>query len=460
MLFIVQTLISWLCAFCISKILRLKRRPRNFVTAMSVFGNSNSLPISLVLSLSHTLSGLHWSALPRDNDSDVAGRGILYLLLFQQLGQALRWSWGYHSLLKPKSQYPEYRDEVLEEGAQPAVEEPYSDEDTNPAKASGSSHSGSQRGSLTPGDNGATTPGQNGESDDHDHDQFSPAGRTPVPGSSSASAAESDDEAEGSHSPRKPNPQINEPGSGENDDAGAAPQQNPEIVPFPHITKSDADAQRTETFIKNFKAAWARKVDSAKCSTRSAGHRVYDRLPKPLRRACDIIDMVAGKVHAFLYKYMNPPLWSMFLAIIVASVPSLQSLFFDKGTFMKNSVTTAIESLGGVAVPLILVVLGANLARKTQDVESRDPEEAALGRKLLVSSLVTRMALVPLLMGPFLGLVVKFIPVGIFGDPIFVVVCFLLMGAPSALQLAQICQLNEVFEGVMAKILFHSYVIW
>lgn len=457
MLFTVQTLISWLCAYCFSKMLRLQRRPRNFVTAMSVFGNSNSLPISLVLSLSHTISGLHWSALPRDNDSDVAGRGILYLLLFQQLGQAVRWSWGYHSLLKPKKDYPEYKNEILEEGARPAAEEPYTDEVANAPKASGGSHDGSQ---------GALTPGQNDESDDHD--QYSPAGRTPVPGSSNnGSPTESDDdEAGGAHSPQKPNnPQIIEPVSGENDNTNnnnnnteeAEQQQTPEIVPFPHITESDNDH---ETFIKNFKAAWARNVDSAKSSTRSARSKAYDRLPKPLQRACDVVTLAAGNTYLFLKKYMNPPLWSMFLAIIVASVPKLQGLFFDKTSVMEKTVTTAVGSLGGVAVPLILVVLGANLARKTQGVESRDPEEAALGRKLLVASLVTRMVMVPLVMGPVLGLVVKFIPVGIFGDPIFVVVCFLLMGAPSALQLAQICQLNEVFEGVMAKILFHGYVIW
>ena len=57
-----------------------------------MFGNSNSLPISLVLSLAHTISGLHWSNIPGDNDQEVAARGILYLLIFQQLGQLVRWS--------------------------------------------------------------------------------------------------------------------------------------------------------------------------------------------------------------------------------------------------------------------------------------------------------------------------------------------------------------------------------
>ena len=60
---------------------------------------------SLVISLSKTLSGLHWDKIPGDNDDEVAARGILYLLIFQQLGQLLRWSWGYHVLLAPPERY-------------------------------------------------------------------------------------------------------------------------------------------------------------------------------------------------------------------------------------------------------------------------------------------------------------------------------------------------------------------
>jgi predicted permease len=75
--------------------------------------------------------------------------------------------------------------------------------------------------------------------------------------------------------------------------------------------------------------------------------------------------MVLGKINSLLsrffaglWEFMNPPLWAMLCAIVVASVPALQRLFFDEGTFIRNSVTRAIGQSGGVAVPLILVVLG------------------------------------------------------------------------------------------------------
>ncbi|OAX77984.1 hypothetical protein ACJ72_07712 [Emergomyces africanus] len=96
------------------------------VSLSAVFGNSNSLPISLVLSLSHTLEGLHWDRIPNDSDDEVAARGILYLLIFQQLGQLLRWSWGYRVLLAPPETY--YRDEEERVNGRIQVSERYTDE--------------------------------------------------------------------------------------------------------------------------------------------------------------------------------------------------------------------------------------------------------------------------------------------------------------------------------------------
>ena len=63
-------------------------------------------------------------------------------------------------------------------------------------------------------------------------------------------------------------------------------------------------------------------------------------------------------------------------------------------------------------------------------------------------------------MAPMLALLAKYVPISILDDPIFVIVCFLLTGAPSALQLAQICQINNVYVGAMSKLLFQSYVVW
>ncbi|KAI2634975.1 auxin efflux carrier [Hypomontagnella submonticulosa] len=430
-IFVVQTLVSYLVSLGVAKVFRLKKRPANFVTAMGVFGNSNSLPISLVISLSQTLKGLHWDRIPGDNDDEVAARGILYLLIFQQLGQLVRWSWGYHVLLAPKSKYEEYHNETIEEGR-------YRD-DASPNEV------------LIPGLDGNTADDDEDLDTSDESDVYEPAGRTPVAGTSVASPADSDDEAS---SPRRRTAKY---GGSHGVTEGPG-----DMMLFPRIR--DLNDPAIPDGIKGYyvraEIRTKRALASAKRSVIRVSKRAFESLPRPMQNGFAAMWKGWLCVYNFLWEFMNPPLWAMLIAIIVASVPDLQRLFFSEGTFINNSVTRAVSQSGGVAVPLILVVLGANLARNTQKQETRDPEEEQIGKRLLVASLISRMLLPTIIMAPFLALIAKYVPVSILDDPIFVIVCFLLTGAPSALQLAQICQINEVYEGVMSQILFQSYVIW
>ncbi|RLV95406.1 putative transporter [Spathaspora sp. JA1] len=99
----VSTGIAYLCSRLTSYFLSLNEPETDFVTAMAVFGNSNSLPVSLTLTLAYTLPDLLWDDIDGDTNDGVASRGILYLLIFQQLGQVLRWSWGFNTLLRRRS---------------------------------------------------------------------------------------------------------------------------------------------------------------------------------------------------------------------------------------------------------------------------------------------------------------------------------------------------------------------
>lgn len=100
----VTTITSLACSRLTATFLQLNPAESDYVTAMAVFGNSNSLPVSLTMSLAYTLPDLLWDQMEDDNSDKVASRGILYLLIFQQLGQILRWSWGYNKLLRKRSQ--------------------------------------------------------------------------------------------------------------------------------------------------------------------------------------------------------------------------------------------------------------------------------------------------------------------------------------------------------------------
>jgi predicted permease len=404
---------------------------------LQVFGNSNSLPISLVISLSQTLKGLHWDKIPGDNDDEVAARGILYLLIFQQLGQLVRWSWGYHVLLAPPESYVSGSEDGDVEGGR------YRDEPE-----------------LIPGLDGPRDEyhGTNGNGTSSTN-SFESGGRTPITSAKYAGSVDSEDVG-----PRKIPGLLPTPANG---NVFSSDNSSGNITSFPSIrTPTPGDEQDIPDGIKGI-------IPMIRIRTRRSIHKVtykvkrtsqisFNALPEPVQTTLAKIFNGLFRFLAGLWEFMNPPLWAMLIAVIVASIPKLQHLIFDEDTFISNSVTRAVTQSGGVAVPLILVVLGANLARNTLPQEAHDvnSEENQIGTKLMIASLISRMLLPTLIMAPMLALAAKYVPVSILDDPIFVIVCFLLTGAPSALQLAQICQINGVYEGVMSKLLFQSYVIW
>jgi predicted permease len=436
-IFVVQTTVSYLVSVAVSKGFGFSKRPANFVTAMGVFGNSNSLPISLVISLSQTLKGLHWDKIPGDNDDEVAARGILYLLLFQQLGQLVRWSWGYHVLLAPPESYEidgedieggRYRDEAIEPLI-PGLDGDH-DEDYERANGNGTSSTNS----------------------------FESGGRTPITSAQYAGSVDSEDERS------KLPGLLPTPANG---NVLPSDNSNGNITSFPSIrTPTLGDERDIPSGIKGIipivRLRTKRGAHIVSRKVESASQKAFHALPKGVQSVLRTIYSLLSRFFAGVWEFMNPPLWAMLIAVIVASIPKLQRLFFEEGSFIANSVTRAVSQSGGVAVPLILVVLGANLARNTlpKEVIDENSEESKIGTKLLIASLISRMLLPTIIMAPLLALAAKYVPVSILDDPIFVIVCFLLTGAPSALQLAQICQINGVYEGVMSKLLFQSYVIW
>lgn len=442
-IFLVQTAVSYVCAWLISRTFRFKKRQSNFLIAMGVFGNSNSLPISLVISLSKTLKGLHWDKVPGDNDDEVGARGILYLLIFQQLGQLLRWSWGYNVLLAPPEAYTEAeggtkRIDSAERGRGAYRDDPSDDE---------------RQGLISPGHRGDAD--SNSFSDDDDGTRVA---NSPTMTSS------------GIKTPRTANGKSTGSVSPRDSPLGATPA-NGMVGPNHHIDtpawlkldlkKYDEEVGGIKGEINRFRN-WLHELRmQIQQSIARFFNAMFEKLPTPVQTGLTKTSNAVRRFFSGVWEFMNPPLWAMLIAIIVASIPPLQHAFFDDGTFLRNSVSRAVEQSGGVAVPVILVVLGGNLARNTLPTDPanfiEDPKEE---RRLLIASLVSRMLLPTIIMAPFIALVAKYVPVSIVDDKIFVIVCFLLTGAPTALQLAQICQINNVYMPVMAKILFQSYVVW
>lgn len=384
-----------------------------------------------------TLSGLHWDKLPNDNDEEVAARGILYLLIFQQLGQLVRWSWGYHVLLAP----PPKIDHLPENGnvdVRVYRDDPNGEYDSDLESQSvrvdpfmspqfENSYVGLHKQLTEPTETDSLIPHSNGRH----HSRKTTAG-------TGDSAFES----------------------------GPSGDQTP-ITPYTasDISKSAQSSRPSTPPANGLLATPVQGNLGNRDMTRSQRiHNAEPVQPRWLEQkvpfASRVLTRIRNGVVRFclgLKDFMNPPLYAMLVAVIVASIPSLQKLFFTQGTFLQNSVTRAVSQCGNVAVPLILVVLGANLAGNTQPKTNASSERHET--KLLIAALVSRMLLPFVFIAPMLAIAAKYLNISILDDPIFVIVCFLLAGAPSALQLAQICQLNEVYETVMSKILFWSYVV-
>ncbi|KAI5954499.1 hypothetical protein KGF54_002274 [Candida jiufengensis] len=374
----VSTFISFICSKFTSWILNLNEPEADFVTAMAVFGNSNSLPVSLTLSLANTLPGLLWDDIPDDDSEKVAGRGILYLLIFQQLGQILRWSWGYNKLLRKRSNL-ELNTYYTKNGIKIINEENCQllSNDSEQALYMDEEHVTSNEVDVT-----------------------------------SSSSSNNSISQINNYNTNNPQSSIYNPNNDSN-------HQDPSSL-------TDSEDSDNEVMFK------------------------------PIRLWDKFIDLPGIKQFK---AFMNPPLYAMLLSVIVASTP-LQKVFFETGkengdgSFIHNTLTEAITSLGSVSIPLILIVLGSNLY-PSKDI----PAPSKHYNRILFGSLLSRMILPSLILLPIIALCVKYINISILDDPIFLIVAFILTISPPAIQLSQISQLNGIYQKEMSGVLFWGYVV-
>lgn len=393
LLFVLTTGVSFSCAKFMSWVLRLNKNESNFVTAMGVFGNSNSLPVSLTMALAYTLPNLSWDQMPNDNPDQVASRGILYLLIFQQLGQIVRWSWGYNTLLRPE---PEQTLEIDEE-EQLEVEEEFL--------------------VMEGGDEDYDEDAQGHASETTPLIKDTPSYTPILLNSTSENSENSDTLSDHSH--------------------GSCSCSG-------HTTAVHSQAS-SSTNLQQYQdsAAVEGLARAPRKKRRHRKHKKHSKRPNVLIR-------FAKSVLAF----MNPPLWAMLTAIIVASVPALKYEFFESNDVIQGTLTKAIQQLGSVAIPLILVVLGSNLSP-----DSGAPPASKHYGRMVFGAIMSRMILPAFVLLPIIAMGVKYSEVSILDDPIFLLVSFILTIAPPAIQLSQICQLNGFYEKEMAGVLFWGYVV-
>ncbi|KAF9207603.1 hypothetical protein BGZ49_000057 [Haplosporangium sp. Z 27] len=95
------SIVSWSVAKVGSRILRFSKDEEKFVIASVLFSNTNTLPMALMQSLAFSAAGGRLLRDENDTREDVAARGISYILFYAIFGNLIRWSYGF-SLLVPK----------------------------------------------------------------------------------------------------------------------------------------------------------------------------------------------------------------------------------------------------------------------------------------------------------------------------------------------------------------------
>lgn len=415
--FAFSTIVTFACSKITARMFGFNRRETNFVTAMGVFGNSNSLPVSLTMALAYTLPGLEWDNLPNDNRDDIASRGILYLLIFQQLGQVVRWSWGYNTLLaKPTLE------DLIEEGEVDDI-----------PQLSGESYSDSEQqvdslqSSLTKGKQVST----------------------------SVLCIDPSDETK----PLLANDSLKRLDYNSNDTTDPMATRTNSTSCLIESSSTNSSSSTLSTCLEIAPDTQQRSTSGATCVSSSAASH-YEQHPDSFISRVEAVPYVGGvggtliRSFEWFMSVMNPPLWAMLISIIIGATPAVKHEFFFADGFLQHTVSGAIRQLGSIAIPLILVILGSNLA---PDDTTAPPSKHY--HKLILSSLMSRIFLPSVIILPTIALCVKFIKVSIFDDPIFLLVAFILTIAPPAIQLSQICQLNKVYEKEMAGVLFWGYVV-
>ncbi|RCH78331.1 hypothetical protein CU098_002341, partial [Rhizopus stolonifer] len=163
-----------------------------------------------------------------------------------------------------------------------------------------------------------------------------------------------------------------------------------------------------------------------------------------------LLRSVAKRINGF----MSPPLYAAFLALTVGLSP-LKPILYNKQSFLYPSFTKAIEGCGKAAVPLILTCLGAQLVGISQ---SAQPASSQM-KKPVATAIAVRMILMPFLVVPAVVLFVMFGSSwsSLASDPVFITMMIVLGCTPTAINLVQITQVNNIFEEEMLRMLFWSY---
>ncbi|KAI9282971.1 auxin efflux carrier [Umbelopsis sp. AD052] len=419
--FLTFSVLSFITAQLCSRILGISEAYRRFVTACVMFSNTNSLPIAVMTSLAVSEAGklLYWKA--DDSRADVAARGISYILFYAIFGNIIRWSYGYKLMTIPHEEEQQANDSILPTVAKPKY--PPSATQTNryhydslstcPPLSISNTEIGNEQDHFQSRRRSNSSTSELSSIDRTLTAEESEHYRILTENASAVTLAPSDENNEDNH-------RINHKNRGEQPVQPPTYNENSPLLSFPSLP-----------------AEYVEEHESV----------------------CPLARYPGGKqilsAYARLTKYMTPPLWAALAALFVGLTP-LKPILFDKHRFLYPSLTKAIESCGSVAVPIILVCLGAQLAGFS--IHHRC--SSADMKKPIAAAVTIRMLLMPLFVIPLTTLFVAYGEgiSSLASDPVFAVAMIMIGCAPTAINLVQMTQVYpNFFEEEMLRVLFWSY---
>ncbi|KAF1917687.1 auxin efflux carrier [Ampelomyces quisqualis] len=168
----------------------------------------------------------------------------------------------------------------------------------------------------------------------------------------------------------------------------------------------------------------------------------------------------------FLYDFLNAPLLGAVLGAIVGLTPPLHRAFFAKecdGGIFTAWLTESWKNVGGLFVPLPLIVAGISLYTSYQESKQGDNSRTAIPLATTVFILVVRFLLWPVFsIGVIYAIVHRQGMSGILGsDPMLWFAMMLMPTGPPAMKLITMIQVSDAGpedERCIAKILTIAYI--
>ncbi|CAG8593000.1 499_t:CDS:2 [Ambispora gerdemannii] len=147
-------------------------------------------------------------------------------------------------------------------------------------------------------------------------------------------------------------------------------------------------------------------------------------------------------------EFMNPPLYTSLIAIIVGTIPTIKSLFFKDTTIFYIVITRPAQYLGDITIPLTILLLGAQLNNLSSSSKSRE----LLG---IISYIMTCRFIIM----PIIGILLVVMTRGwYFKDPMLWFVMMMTASGPSAIIIINMAQLTGSFQEEVAALLAYSYL--